>query len=111
VYSGVAEVSVYVDLRFRGQGIGKALLLSLIERSEETGFWTLQAGILAVNHASLSLHRGSGFRDVGARERIGRLHGVWHDVVLMERRSAREESTEHEVPARPRSMKPDESGR
>jgi phosphinothricin acetyltransferase len=88
-YAGVGEVSIYVAARCRGRGVGRALLSELVARSEDEGFWTLQAGILAVNGASRALHRACGFREVGVRERIGRLHGVWHDVVLMERRSAR----------------------
>lgn len=88
-YSGVAEVSIYVTERSRGQGIGKALLSELVRASEESGLWTLQAGIFAVNAPSIALHAACGFRVVGTRERLGRLAGVWHDVVLMERRSAR----------------------
>jgi phosphinothricin acetyltransferase len=89
VYAGVAEVSVYVGTVFRSRGVGQTLLRVLVDKSEEAGIWTLQAGIFTVNRASRLLHRRSGFREVGIRERIGQLHGVWHDVVLMERRSAR----------------------
>lgn len=87
VYSGVAEVSVYVSGNFRGQGAGQALLESLIECSEERGIWTLQAGILTDNVSSLKLHERCGFREVGRRERIGKLNEEWRDVVLLERRS------------------------
>lgn len=87
VYAGVAEVSLYVAAINRGHGIGRALLERLITESEQSGIWTLQAGILAENHASLAVHRQCGFRDVGRRERIGQLHGVWRDVLLLERRS------------------------
>ena len=87
VYAGVAEVSVYVSAESRGRGIGKALLEALIASSEEHGIWTLQAGILADNLSSLRLHEHCGFRQVGRRERIGELNGVWRDVVLLERRS------------------------
>jgi phosphinothricin acetyltransferase len=87
VYSGVAEVSVYVSESFRGQGIGQALLESLIECSEEHGIWTLQAGILTDNVSSRQLHERCGFREVGRRERIGKLNGEWRDVILLERRS------------------------
>src|ERR1700757_3458385 len=45
VYAGVAEVSVYVSSEARGRGIGRALLQSLIEQSENAGIWTLQAGL------------------------------------------------------------------
>jgi phosphinothricin acetyltransferase len=86
VYSGVAEVSIYVAEFARGQGIGAALLSALITESEEQGIWTLQAGIFPENEASIQLHRWSGFRIVGTRERIGQMNGRWRDVVLMERR-------------------------
>lgn len=87
VYAGVAEVSVYVAKDARGAGVGRALLEALIKCSEQKGIWTLQAGILVENVASLSLHKGCGFREVGRRERIGRLQGRWRDVILLERRS------------------------
>jgi phosphinothricin acetyltransferase len=60
----------------------------LIDESERNGIWTLQAGILAENAASVRLHEKAGFRVVGRRERIGGMGGVWRDTVLMERRSA-----------------------
>jgi L-amino acid N-acyltransferase YncA len=87
VYSGVAEVSVYVAGKFRGTGIGLGLLNALVSCSEEHGIWTLQAGILAENVSSLTLHKRCGFREVGRRERIGKLAGTWRDVILLERRS------------------------
>jgi phosphinothricin acetyltransferase len=87
VYAGVAEVSVYVAGSFRGQGIGQALLRALVACSEQHGIWTLQAGILPENASSLALHQSCGFREVGRRERIGKLNGTWRDVILLERRS------------------------
>lgn len=87
VYAGVAEVSVYVAPAAHGQGLGNALLAALITASEQQGLWTLQASIFPANVASLALHRKHGFREVGRRERIGQLHGVWRDTVLLERRS------------------------
>jgi L-amino acid N-acyltransferase YncA len=87
VYGGVAEVSVYVASTARGAGIGRRLLERLVVESEEAGFWTLQAGILAENVASRALHASCGFREVGVRERLGQLNGVWRDIVLLERRS------------------------
>jgi phosphinothricin acetyltransferase len=87
VYSGVMEVSVYVAAKFRGMGIGSGLLDALITCSEQHGIWTLQAGILAENESSLMLHKRCGFREVGRRERIGKLNGTWRDVILLERRS------------------------
>lgn len=87
VYSGVAEVSVYVSAAARGQGIGRALLVALIDASEAAGVWTLQASIFPENEVSVSLHIACGFRVVGRRERVGLHHGVWRDTLFLERRS------------------------
>jgi phosphinothricin acetyltransferase len=87
VYAGVAEVSVYVAPARYGQGIGRALLEALVRDSEQNGIWTLQASIFPENSASISLHKSCGFREVGTRERIGKLKGIWRDTVLLERRS------------------------
>lgn len=87
VYAGVGEVSVYVSEYARGNGIGKKLLQALIEQSEQENFWTLQAGIFPENHASIAIHQQAGFRVIGIREKIGKMHGAWRDTVLLERRS------------------------
>ena len=87
VYAGVAEVSVYVASDSRGKGVGRGLLESLVVESERNAIWTLQASIFPENVASLSLHKSCGFREVGRRERIGKMNGVWRDTILLERRS------------------------
>ncbi|MBC8030857.1 MAG: N-acetyltransferase [Pyrinomonadaceae bacterium] len=87
VYAGVAETSVYVSSDWRGKGVGRALLERLVVEAESNGIWTLQASIFPENVASLELHRSCGFRVVGTRERIGKMNGIWHDTLLLERRS------------------------
>jgi len=89
VYSGVAEVSVYVAAKARGQKVGTLLLQSLVEQSEGCGVWTLQAGIFPENVPSVGLHKSCGFREVGLRQKLGQRNGVWRDVLLLERRSSR----------------------
>jgi phosphinothricin acetyltransferase len=86
-YGGVAEVSVYVATDAHRTGVGSALLEEQIAASEREGLWTLQAGVFPENEASLALHLRHGFREVGTRERLGKLRGTWRDVVLLERRS------------------------
>lgn len=89
VYAGVAEVSIYIASESRGRGIGRALLEELIRQSEKNGMWTLQAGIFPENVASIRLHKALGFREVGRRERIGKMGERWRDTVQLERRSKR----------------------
>jgi L-amino acid N-acyltransferase YncA len=62
-------------------------LAALITASEAEAYWTLQAQIIADNQASRALHLKCGFREVGYRERYGHIDDVWHDVVMLERRS------------------------
>jgi len=92
VYAGIAEVSLYVAADRRGQGLGSDLLQALIDSSEKAGIWTLQGGIFPENVASLRLVKGHGFREVGRREKAGKMTygqfaGTWRDFILVERRS------------------------
>jgi L-amino acid N-acyltransferase YncA len=86
-YVGVAEDSIYVAPDAQGRGVGRALLDAVVASAERGGIWTVQTGIFPENQASIRLHEACGFRVVGVRERLGRLHGRWRDVVLLERRS------------------------
>jgi Sortase and related acyltransferases len=87
-YEGVVEVSIYIDEKYKGQGVGTELLLSIIKQSEEKGIWSLYCSIIRENEASIELHKKCGFREIGIREKIAKMsNGKWHDVVLMERRS------------------------
>ncbi|WP_367124745.1 N-acetyltransferase family protein [Streptomyces phytohabitans] len=86
-YAGVVEHSVYVHPDARGRGVGRTLLAALVASTEAAGIWTIQSGVFPENTASLTLHARAGFRVIGTRERVGRHHGVWRDVILLERRS------------------------
>ncbi|OLF12466.1 helix-turn-helix domain-containing GNAT family N-acetyltransferase [Actinophytocola xanthii] len=86
-YAGVAETSIYVADGNRGRGIGKALLHKQVTAADEGGLWTLQTAIFTENRPSIALHHTAGYRTVGIRERIAQRDGVWHDTVLLERRS------------------------
>jgi L-amino acid N-acyltransferase YncA len=87
VYGGVVENSVYVAETARGQGVGQRLLEELIASTEAAGIWTIQTGIFPDNEGSIRLHERVGFEVVGRRKRLGKLHGEWRDVLLLERRS------------------------
>jgi L-amino acid N-acyltransferase YncA len=87
VYAGVAEVSVYITADERGRRIGRRLLQALVQESEQSGLWTLQAGIFPENEPSIAVHRRCGFQMVGRREKLGQMDGQWRDVLLFERRS------------------------
>ncbi len=86
-FRGVAEVSIYLSNKIHGKGLGSILLKELINCSENQGIWMLQAGIFPENQSSIALHKKYGFREVGYREKIGKMNGIWRDIILLERRS------------------------
>lgn len=63
------------------------MLKALFTASEKEKYWTLTAEIISENKASLALHQKCGFREIGYREKLSHRQGVWHDVILLERRS------------------------
>ena len=89
IYSGVTELSIYIDKDFKGKGIGTKLIDYVIRESEANGIWTLYSSIMEDNEASRALHKKCGFREIGYREKIAKdQYGNWRNTVLYERRSS-----------------------
>jgi phosphinothricin acetyltransferase len=86
-YNGVAECSIYIAAVSRGKGTGNLLMDAMINESEANGIWTLQSSTFESNTASIELQKKFGFRIIGIRERIAQLNNVWHNTVMLERRS------------------------
>lgn len=87
-YSGVVEASIYINEKYRGKGLGRILLTEVIKQAEENGIWSIYSSIIRENTKSIEMHKRCGFREVGIREKIAKMpSGIWHDIVLMERRS------------------------
>jgi phosphinothricin acetyltransferase len=84
-YATTVEDSVYVDESHQGDGVGRLLLESLVERARSHGFHALMAKIVGGHETSVGLHRACGFDVVGREREVGRKFGRWLDVVLMER--------------------------
>ena len=80
------ENSVYLYRDLAGRGIGKALLVELIERCR-LGPWRQMVAVIgdSANTRSVELHRSCGFRLVGTLQGVGFKHGRWVDTVLMQR--------------------------
>lgn len=87
-YRFTAEDSIYVDPYRTRQGIGKKLLQSLVERSEQIGFQTMVAVVGGAEPASIALHAALGFIEVGRLRRVGFKFGKWLDNVYMQRELA-----------------------
>jgi phosphinothricin acetyltransferase len=83
-YRHTVEHSVYVRQDCRGAGIGKALMLALIERARGIGKHVLIAAIEAGNTGSIELHKKLGFEPVGLLSEVGTKFGVWLDLVFLQ---------------------------
>lgn len=83
-YRHTVEHSVYVDKDSRGAGLGKALMLALIERARAADLHVMIAAIEAGNTASIALHERLGFRLVGIHREVGQKFGRWLDLAAME---------------------------
>jgi phosphinothricin acetyltransferase len=67
------------------RGIGRALLMALIDAAAARGFRQMIAVIGDSNQAaSIALHEAAGFHHIGTLENVGFKHGRWLDTVLMQ---------------------------
>lgn len=89
VYSGVAEISIYIHDDYQHQGIGSKLLEAAAAESERNGIWTLEALIFDDNLPSLQLFRKCGYTELGVRTKLGydTVLQRWRNVAMLERRS------------------------
>jgi phosphinothricin acetyltransferase len=85
-YRWSVEDSIYIAPEFHRRGIGKLLLLRLIEETEQRGFRQMIAVIGdSAQTASIALHRAAGFQLIGTLRSVGFKHGRWLDTPLMQR--------------------------
>jgi len=92
-YRGTAELSVYVDERFRRRGVGKKLLEEAIARAPFLGLNAVVGLIFAHNEASLKLFTRLGFERWGLLPRVARLDDVERDLVVVGRHCATHNGT------------------
>lgn len=84
-YRTTADESIYIDERFHGQGVGRALVSALLAEAAARDIEVMMAVVAACQAASLGLHRSMGFRDVGLFPHMGFKLGEWHDIVYLQR--------------------------
>lgn len=87
-YDGTAEISVYVDAKWRNRGVGRALIIELLAAGARRGLHTILARIAEGNPASRALHASAGFSSVGVMHQVGNKFGRFLDVEILERRTS-----------------------
>ncbi|MCA9138882.1 MAG: N-acetyltransferase [Planctomycetales bacterium] len=83
-YSGTAEISVYIDHRWHRRGIGRKLVMDLIQRAKALGFHVLIGGVCTEQQASMALHHSLGFVEVARFTEVGRKFDRWLDVAYFQ---------------------------
>lgn len=83
-YDGTVEASVYIHHDHHRRGLGRAILLDLIDRAKRLGFHTLIGGASADQTASIALQESLGFQYVGRFREVGHKFNQWLDVVFMQ---------------------------
>lgn len=84
-YSGVADLSVYIDRSYRGQGVGSFLLESLHKIAKENSFHKIVLFTFPFNQNGQGLYQKMGYRQVGIFEKQGVMDGEFIDVMIMEK--------------------------
>ena len=84
-YRGTAEVSVYVDDKFRRRGVARTLLNEAIRRASSLEIDAMVGLIFAHNEPSLKLFEQLGFEKWGLLPRVARLDEVERDLTIMGR--------------------------
>lgn len=84
-YSGVADISVYIQRDLRGKGFGRLLLEFLIQVAKENGFHKLVLSTFDFNEAGKNLYKALGFREVGTYMEQGMLDGKFINIIVMEK--------------------------
>lgn len=82
-YRYTVENSVYVHDDFQRRGIGRMLMLELIERARAAGIHSMIAAIEASNAGSIELHRRLGFEEPVIMREVGIKWGQWLDLAFM----------------------------
>lgn len=83
-YRQTVEHSIFVHPDFARQGLGKRLMLALIEHAKAQQMHVMVAAIDHVNTGSISLHEKLGFKQTGYMPQVGKKFGQWRDLVLMQ---------------------------
>jgi phosphinothricin acetyltransferase len=85
-YDGTAMIGIYVAATHRRHGLGRALLVTAIERAPSFGLHSLLGYIFGHNAPSLALFESHGFTRWGHLPGIAVLDGVSRDLVIVGRR-------------------------
>jgi phosphinothricin acetyltransferase len=84
-YAPTVEASVYIRCDMHRRGVGRAILMDLVERARAAGFHSIMGGASADQTASVALQKSLGFEPVGLLREVGYKFGRWLDVIYLQK--------------------------
>jgi L-amino acid N-acyltransferase len=84
-YDRSVEASVYVSADRHRRGIGRVLLLDLLNRARALGHHVVIGGACTEHPASIALQESVGFERVGCFREVGFKFGRWLDVLWLQK--------------------------
>ncbi len=84
-YAHTAEHSIYLAPNTRRCGLGTALLDALETQARAADIHVMIAGMADSNTTAIAFHAARGYGHVGHLPEVGRKHGAWHDLILMQK--------------------------
>jgi L-amino acid N-acyltransferase YncA len=85
-YRETAEISIYLDEKIRGKGLGKIILQHAMDACAKLGIKTLLGFIFRHNERSMKLFSDAGFESWGVFPRVAVLDGIERDLIIAGKR-------------------------
>jgi L-amino acid N-acyltransferase YncA len=82
-YDITAEISIYLDEKARGKGIGREILKEMVNRATSLNIENLVGLIFSHNLPSLHLFKSEGFEEWGNLPNVAKLDGIRRGLILM----------------------------
>ena len=84
-YGATVEHSIVLSDAAQGQGLGRGLMTRAVEAAAGEGHHVMVAAISSANPGAVIFHKKLGFAQVGRMPEVGRKHGQWLDLILMQK--------------------------
>jgi L-amino acid N-acyltransferase len=84
-YRATVEHTVHVREDQWGSGVGRSLMLRLLEAAQSLGKHVMVGAVAGENEASIRFHKRLGFNEVARMPQVGMKFDRWLDLVLLQK--------------------------
>lgn len=84
-YRKSVELTIYVDQKRRGRGIGSKLIQTIIDQAKADGYHVMLGAIDADNQQSINFHKRFGFLETARMPEVAMKNNKWLTLVFMQK--------------------------